>query len=132
MKKIVTAILISLLLITACKTSTVIYNSDSSIAAHDADLDTVRTTIIESLSKRRWEILQEEPGMFRAGINVRSHYAEIIIRYSATDLKINYVKSSNLDYNASSNKIHRNYNKWVRNIEQDVIFGLQTKNYVSE
>ena len=122
---------ITLLMTTACSTSKYLYNSNSTIAQHNADLATVRTTIIESLSNRRWQILQDEPGMIRSGINVRSHYAEVIIKYTADDFTIDYVNSTNLDYNRNTKKIHRNYNRWVRNIEQDIIFGLQMKNYAN-
>lgn len=47
-----------------------------------------------------------------ADILIRDRSAEIIIKYSQLSYSIEYVKSTNLKYNASKKTIHRNYNNW--------------------
>ncbi|EAU0260602.1 hypothetical protein A6855_28670, partial [Salmonella enterica] len=52
----------------------------------------------------------------------RDHIAEVRITYSATGYSIKYDSSLNLL--ASGGKIHKNYNRWVRNLDKDIQINL--------
>lgn len=49
---------------------------------------------------------------------VRDHRADITIAYDADSYSIRYRDSQNMDYN--NGKIHRNYNRWVANLNYDI------------
>jgi hypothetical protein len=67
---------------------------------------------------RGWIVKQVEPGHVEATIYVRSHMAKVDIMYDAAAYSIRYNDSENLDY--KDGKIHRNYNKWVQNLNMDI------------
>ncbi|KIQ50633.1 lipoprotein, partial [Citrobacter rodentium] len=62
------------------------------------------------------------PGVIRARQQSRDHVAEVRITYSATRYDIQYESSLNLL--ASGGKIHKNYNRWVRNLDKDIQLNL--------
>lgn len=77
-------------------------------------LDDVQHSIIAGCGYKGWTPLIVGPNKIKATINVRGkHYAEVAITYTARSYSIDYVTSNNLDYDAETRKIHRNYNKWV-------------------
>ena len=65
-----------------------------------------------------WIVKQVEPGHVEATIYVRSHMAKVDIMYDAAAYTIRYNDSENLGY--KDGKIHRNYNKWVQNLNMDI------------
>ena len=67
---------------------------------------------------RGWIVKQVEPGHVVATIYVRSHMAKVDIIYDAAAYSIRYNDSENLGY--KDGKIHRNYNKWVLNLNMDI------------
>ena len=67
---------------------------------------------------RGWIIKQLEPGHLEATIYVRSHMAKVDIHYDAAAYSILYNDSEDLGY--KNGKIHRNYNKWVKNLDMDI------------
>jgi hypothetical protein len=64
------------------------------------------------------------PGVIKARQQNRNHSAEVRITYSATAYSIDYDSSQNLL--ASQGKIHKNYNRWVRNLDKDIQVSLAT------
>ncbi len=66
---------------------------------------------------KRWTVEEVEPGYMKAQIVVRKHFAAIDIRYTASTYSITYRDSEVLKYDGK--KIHRNYNKWIKLIEQE-------------
>lgn len=51
-------------------------------------------------------------------LNLRSHMAQVDIRYTTTSYSITYRDSKDLNYDGSN--IHRNYNNWIRNLDQAI------------
>jgi len=93
--------------------------------------DEVRAMIIEGCAARGWSASLESEGVISASILVRAkHLAQIAIPFDSNNYSLLYVASENLDYNASRQTIHRNYNKWVlklsRTIGQTFTRGLRT------
>ncbi|NEN67729.1 hypothetical protein G3W52_27560, partial [Escherichia coli] len=67
---------------------------------------------------RQWIMSDAGPGVIKGKLQNRDHVADIKINYSATSYSIVYVSSINLM--AANGKIHRNYNRWVHNLDKDI------------
>ncbi|WP_391488783.1 hypothetical protein [Leclercia tamurae] len=89
-------------------------------AGHTADQ--VRTAILKAGQKREWVMSENGPGVIKGRLQARDHFAEVKITYSATSYSINYENSLNL--NAADGKIHKNYNRWVNNLDHDIQLNL--------
>lgn len=61
-------------------------------------------------------------GVIKARQQSRAHTAEIRINYTASSYDINYENSQNL--RASGGQIHKNYNRWVRNLDKEIQLNL--------
>ncbi|ELY2740822.1 hypothetical protein ACOJD8_000759 [Cronobacter turicensis] len=84
----------------------------------------VRTAILKAGKQREWMMTDAGPGVITGRLKNRDHSAEIRIPYSANGYSINYVGSMNLK--ASDGKIHKNYNRWVNNLDKDIQLNLST------
>jgi hypothetical protein len=116
------AVVLAVLAVASCRGATV-YNVEK------ASLTTTKpasTAQIEAAIKRAgaslgWQLKQVSPGHMEGRLPVRSHIAVADIYYTAKDFSIKYKDSSNLNYDASANTIHANYNGWVQNFEKAII-----------
>lgn len=78
----------------------------------------VKDSIIKAGAQRQWIMSDAGPGVIKGKLQNRDHVADIKINYSATSYSIVYVSSINLM--AANGKIHRNYNRWVHNLDKDI------------
>jgi len=78
----------------------------------------VERAIIEGARVRGWQPRVVEPGHIEAVLYIRSHVATVDIYFGTTSYSIIYKDSVNLDY--KNGRIHRNYNKWVQNLNSDI------------
>lgn len=78
----------------------------------------VKDAIIKAGAQRQWIMSDAGPGVIKGKWQNRDHVADIKINYSATSYSIVYVSSINLM--AANGKIHRNYNRWVHNLDKDI------------
>jgi len=78
----------------------------------------VKDAIIKAGAQRQWIMSDAGPGVIKGKLQNRDHVADIKINYSATSYSIVYVSSINLM--AANGKIHRNYNRWVHNLDKDI------------
>ncbi|WP_062666334.1 hypothetical protein [Grimontia celer] len=95
-----------------------IKNVENAPVAFNIPAASVKQAIIESGVDRGWIMTETTPGVIRGELFVRSHRAVIEIPYSDKSYSINYVESENLM--ESDGKIHRNYNRWVNNLDVDI------------
>ncbi|MEQ4530044.1 MAG: hypothetical protein ABN478_01910 [Mixta sp.] len=84
----------------------------------------VKNAILKAGAQRQWIMSEAGPNVIKARQQSRDHMAEVLINYSATGYAINYQSSLNLL--ASGGKIHKNYNRWVRNLDKDIQINLAT------
>ena len=119
MKKIIFLLFISLGL-AACKTTVPVMNVDNTSVYGEPTLADVKESIITALEFKRWTPISSNDNRIEAEIWVRSHYALITIEFTKDNYSIKYQDSNNLDYDASSNGIHRNYNKWITLLDQEI------------
>ncbi len=84
--------------------------------------DQVKNAILKAGIQRHWVMSEVGPGVIKARQQTRDHVAEVRITYTATSYDIKYDNSLNLQ--ASGGKIHKNYNRWVRNLDKDIQLNL--------
>lgn len=82
----------------------------------------VKNTILKAGVQRQWIMSEVGPGVIKGRQQTRNHVAEVRITYSATGYDIKYDSSLNLQ--ASGGKIHKNYNRWVHNLDKDIQVNL--------
>lgn len=86
--------------------------------ARKLSLKQIADAIFISGMRRNWVLEQIDPGVIRATLRKRSHTAVIDIKYGQSDFSIEYVSSVDLLYNGTL--IHRNYNRWIANLVNDI------------
>jgi hypothetical protein len=91
-------------------------------AGHTADQ--VKTAILKAGQKRDWIMTETGPGMIKGRLQSRDHSVQVSIPYTATSYSINYENSLNLK--AADGKIHKNYNRWVNNLDHDIQLNLSS------
>ncbi len=82
----------------------------------------VKNAILKAGVQRQWIMSEVGPGVIKGRQQTRNHVAEVRITYSATGYDIKYDSSLNLQ--ASGGKIHKNYNRWVHNLDKDIQVNL--------
>ncbi|EFB3613888.1 hypothetical protein GKK49_03160 [Escherichia coli] len=82
----------------------------------------VKKAILKAGVERKWIMSEVGQGIIKARQQSRDHSAEIRINYTASSYDINYENSQNLQ--ASGGQIHKNYNRWVRNLDKDIQLNL--------
>lgn len=93
----------------------------ASIDGSSPSVEDVKKAILAGCKRKRWIPVVDEDGNITCSITVRSqHYAEVEIPYSAKNFSILYKSSRGLKYKEGSQKIHRNYNKWVILLSQAI------------
>ncbi len=75
-----------------------------------------------------WIVQEQQPGLMRATLNLRTHQAVVDIPYDRTRFSIRYVSSKDLDYSPDGTApgyrgtvIHSNYAGWIDNLEKRII-----------
>lgn len=108
------------LVITGC-TSKPIYNAQEQFSSNmQIGERQMQRAIVTALNDRQWKVQALEPGLIKAAITIRGrHHAEVDIPYSPTSFQINYRSSWGLD--AKNGKIHRNYNRWVNRLRDNIL-----------
>ncbi|SDQ63875.1 hypothetical protein SAMN04490186_1318 [Pseudomonas grimontii] len=133
MSSLLRATLITLaLLTTAGCTSKPILNTQHDLPANaQVSEEKMKTVIVNALQKREWNVQRLSPQLVQAEITVRNqYYAAIDIRYTRNSYAITYRDSRELGY--KDGKIHRNYNRWVNNLDNDIMAGLRNNGVSGE
>ncbi|NOH98798.1 hypothetical protein [Vibrio sp. 99-70-13A1] len=110
--------LLFVLILAGCGRVQPVMNVEDTPVALNLQSKQVKTAIYDSATDRGWLVSEIKPGLLRAELYVRSHHAVIEIPYSDKFYSILYVESDNLKY--SDGKIHRNYNRWINNLNVDI------------
>ncbi len=122
----VTLIALALLSTVSCSSKPMQTPDRTLHASIHADRAQMQQAIVKSLVGRGWTVQKITPDLVQAQITVREQYhAEIDIPYSASHYQIIYRNSSGLDYKGG--KIHKNYIRWVRLLDRDIVRDLKDK-----
>lgn len=92
------------------------------VELQDAPSDEISDIIIAAGIERGWQMKKDGPGKLTATLLNRDHKAVVDILYTKTSYSILYDSSVNLRYDGT--RIHRNYNRWVKNLEKDINRGM--------
>ncbi len=108
-----------LLLLAACRMAPV-YNQQTTPneAPPDATLEQVTKAIKQAGLNLGWRMTEEEPGRIIGTLRLRRHQAVVEILFDTESYSITYLDSVNLKYDGE--KIHQNYNSWVRNLSNAI------------
>jgi len=119
--------------LTGCATSQPIYNVVASPVPAGPDgqqpaIEEVNKAIFRAATYKRWKPSNLDEDTVQAEITVRNrHEARVTIDYSRQNYSITLVKSFGLD--EKNGKIHRNYNKWVQLLDQQIQLELVNETY---
>ncbi|MEZ8968504.1 hypothetical protein BCS96_04355 [Vibrio breoganii] len=109
---------IVMLVLAGCQRVQPIMNIENTPITYSLQKEQVKSAILQAAINRGWTIEDKSASELTARIHVRSHHAEVKIPYNEKHYSIIYVDSSNLK--AKSGNIHRNYNRWVNNLNLDI------------
>ncbi|MFM2587773.1 hypothetical protein [Vibrio sp. TBV020] len=115
--KLLSSLLLALLLV-GCGRVQPVMNVEDTPVGYNLQSKQVKMAIMQAATNRGWVVEEVNSGELNAKIHVRSHYAEVKIPYNAKFYSILYLNSDNLK--AEGGKIHRNYNRWVNNLNVDI------------
>ncbi|KGT94265.1 lipoprotein [Erwinia typographi] len=107
-----------------CARTEPVHNINETVSSHYSD-EQMKSAIIQAGLSRQWVMKAEAPGVIAGHLSQRGHTVDIRVTYSASRYSINYVSSSNLL--AENGQIHRNYNRWVNNLDQDIKLRLASQ-----
>lgn len=88
------------------------------IVTNHVTSEQVKQAILSAGMGRNWIMTAAGPGVINATQKARDHSATVRINYSEREYSIHYVSSVNLM--ASGGEIHRTYNNWVNNLDNDI------------
>jgi type IV pilus biogenesis protein CpaD/CtpE len=80
--------------------------------------DGVRDAIMRAGAGLGWSMRPAGPGVVNGTLNLRTHSAEVEVRYTTQSYDIVYKNSTNLD--AANGQIHKNYNGWIENLNNAI------------
>ena len=127
----VTLITLALLTTAGCTSKPVLNTQHDLPANAQVSEEKMKTVIVNALQKREWTVQLLIPQLVQAESTVRNqYYAAIDIRYTRNSYAITYRDSRELGY--KDGKIHRNYNRWVNNLDSDIMAGLRSNGVSSE
>jgi len=101
--------------VAGCATTKPILNINNAPIAMGHTMEQVRQAIVAAGQSRGWVMQETKPGVVHGTLKARTHQADIDVAYSTTSYSISYVSSVDLNY--KDGKIHRNYNKWIENLD---------------
>ncbi|KJY81976.1 hypothetical protein TW81_16645 [Vibrio galatheae] len=115
--KLLGAIVLAFLLV-GCGRVQPVMNVEDTPVTYNLQSKQVKMAIMQAASNRGWIVEEVSPNELNAKLHVRSHYAEIKIPFNDKFYSILYLNSENL--RASDGTIHRNYNRWINNLNVDI------------
>ena len=126
-----------IMILSGCRTSPVYNIQDQSLIIGKSEFSEydIRKSIVRAGSRAGWNMNADKPGHVLGTLHIKDHMAQVDINYDLKKYSITYKKSSNLRYHTGYNKttdnegndhikkwevIHRNYNKWVQQLDREI------------
>jgi hypothetical protein len=103
-------------------TSQPVYNVENaeakSVGGKALSLAQVEKAILQAGTQRGWRMQKSKDGLIVGTIYARQHMAQVEIKYTSSSYNIIYKNSADLNYDGVN--IHKNYNSWVRNLDNSI------------
>ncbi|WP_420547191.1 hypothetical protein [Curvivirga sp.] len=126
--RITTMLMVALFVVACVKPIYNVHNHPiSSEAQKNLSLDEIGNVILKSALDRGWEVNRVSDNEITVRYARRDFVASAKVNFSITDYSIQYDSSSNLNY--KNGQIHRNYNNWIINLENDIARNLDKLAY---
>ena len=119
LKVIIPGVLAMLLIACAMQIQNV-DNAPINVSSSNYDLSDVTKAIQRAGTGLGWQMKEETPGHIVGTLYLRTHMAKVDITYTLDEFSINYRDSSNLQYDPSRDTIHKNYNGWIKNLNNAI------------
>lgn len=111
--------------LTGCTSKPVLNPAEQLTASHNYAQPQVQQAILKAIAERGWTARSVGPDVIQADITVRNtFFAAVNIHYSPSQFRIAYRDSRELGY--KDGKIHRNYNRWVYNLDRSILRELNS------
>ncbi len=111
--------LLFVLVLAGCGRVQPILDVENTPVAYDLQKKQVKMAIIESATNRGWVVKNAGNNEVELELDSRGHKASVRVPYSEKFYSILYVSSEKLKADAKGN-IHRNYNRWINNLNVDI------------
>ncbi|VAW49510.1 hypothetical protein MNBD_GAMMA03-1924 [hydrothermal vent metagenome] len=110
------------LTLVGCGVGQQVVNVESEIVPNNVQSKAdVKKAISKAGASLGWRIREVDANTLKATIRIRNKFpVEVTIPYSKSEYSILYRSSQNLKYNAEENTIHRNYNRWINNLNNRI------------
>lgn len=115
-----------ILLLAACS-ATVFNVSNAPVqtgSGQKASLDEVGKAITRAGASLGWQMKTVKSGNIVGTLMLRGHTAVVDVTYDTQTYNITYKDSVKLGYNGE--RIHKNYNGWIMNLDRDIRAQLST------
>lgn len=110
----------------AGKTIVVRYTEIASVTNKKLSSNQVASALSSCSAARGWKFSNAGSGQLVGKLIVRGkHFVEVGVEYTSKAYKITYRDSKNMKYDPATNTIHKRYNNWVENLDNDVRFCLK-------
>ena len=108
------------LLLVGCRTAPVYNVTDAPVNSSSGSptLEDMSQAITKAGVGLGWQMKPVEPGYTIGTLYLRSHMAQVDIKYNAQSYSITYKDSSDLNYDGEV--IHKNYNGWIQNLDNRI------------
>lgn len=123
----IAVLLVAVLVSVGCARVQPVYNvPDTAVdVSSDNGAEEIRKAILAGAQAKGWRVEEVGPGHMIARVAVRTHTATVDIYYDNDSYSIQYRDSSDLMYDGSN--IHRNYNKWIIYLDEQIRFNLPSE-----
>lgn len=137
--KFLLAVLLSsmIVMLSGCRTSPIHNIQDQSLVFGKSEIsaEAISKSIVRAGSKAGWNMNANKSGHVLGTLYIKSHMAQVDIDYDSKKYSITYKNSTNLNYQVYTNEItdnkgnthinksaeiHRNYNKWVQQLDREI------------
>lgn len=98
-----------------------LYNAkDIPIPQTNVAMEKIEKAILDAGARHQWKMKKVEEGKIRGIFQIRIHTAKILVTYNKEKFNIEYADSVNLHYDPRDQRIHKNYNAWIKRLENEI------------
>lgn len=122
MKKYIKVIALALVVVfsvTGCR-SAKMYDVPEQEVLKKVSQNDMYKAIIRAAAQRGWDARKVKDGVVDATYSKREFSVTVTVTYTANSYDINYKDSDGLKYDAEAQTIHKNYNSWVKNLQESI------------
>lgn len=112
------AVTCAALALAGCRSAPVMNVADAAVGV-SLSAQQLEQAIVAAGDALGWQMRPTGPGRIEGTLLLRDHRAVVDINYSPRSYSIRYKDSSNLHYD-DGGTIHRNYNRWIENLDRAI------------